>query len=49
LFDKAVDFLKKVANSILSHINKEWKGTAYADAMEILLKASLPETFDIKQ
>lgn len=47
LFNKAIDFLKKVANSVLSHINKKWNGTAYADAMEILLKASLPQAFNV--
>jgi len=43
-----VDFMRKVVNKILTSINKQWKGTAYADAMEMLMKAAFPEDFNIK-
>ena len=47
LLNNVVDFLKKVANQILSFVNAKHRGTAYADAMELLVKASLPQEFNI--
>jgi hypothetical protein len=41
--------MRKVINKILTIINKKWQGTAYADAMELLMKAAFPQDFDIKQ
>lgn len=49
LISTIIDFMRKVINKILTSINKQWKGTAYADAMEILMKAAFPEDFNIKQ
>ena len=49
LISMVIDFMRKVINKILTSINKQWKGTAYADAMEILMKAAFPEDFNIKQ
>lgn len=49
LIPMIVDFMRKVINKILTSTNKQWKGTAYADAMDILMKAAFPEDFNIKQ
>lgn len=48
LLSLAISLIKKVINNILSRINKDHKGTAYADAMEFLVKAAFPEQFNIK-
>jgi hypothetical protein len=48
LLSLAISLIKKVINRILSRINKDHKGTAYADAMEFLVKAAFPEQFNIK-
>jgi hypothetical protein len=47
LFGRVLDFLRKVANEILSSVNKNYRGTAYADTMELLLKSALPDQFKI--
>jgi hypothetical protein len=48
LISMVIDFMRKVINKILTSINKKWQGTAYADAMELLMKAAFPQDFNIK-
>ena len=48
LLQTIYEFIKTVAAKILSRVLKEHRGTAYADAMEILVKAALPKGFKLE-
>ena len=47
LISQIKDFIHKVVNKIFTRINAHHLGNAYADAMEMFVKAALPGDFDI--
>lgn len=48
LLNSVVEFIKKVINRALRHVNQNHRGTAYADATELLLKAVFPKQMNVQ-